>query len=81
MNVVFKFLAESICQTGQPAAVHPQGVILLLDEPLEGLDTSTRREMIELLQQLGREDRQLVMISHHNEDFPLGMTHTLRLKS
>ncbi len=54
--------------------------LLLLDEPLEGLDGQTRAEIIDLLEQLGQEDRQLIMASHHREDFPSIMTHCLRLE-
>ena len=30
---VFQFLAESVSQAGKTAAVHPEGVILLLSKP------------------------------------------------
>lgn len=61
-------------------AVVSEPSILLLDEPLEGLDTSTRWEMIDVLENLVQDGRQLVMVSHHPEDFPYGMTHHLRLE-
>ena len=54
--------------------------LLLLDEPLEGLDSQTREEIIDLLEHLGRSGRQLIMATHHQEDFPSVMTHCLRLQ-
>ena len=55
--------------------------LLLLDEPLEGLDGQTRQEIIELLEQLGRAGRQIIMASHHWKDFPSVMTHCIRLQN
>jgi molybdate transport system ATP-binding protein len=52
--------------------------ILLLDEPLTGLDPAQRAVMKRLL---GRLMKQLTLIIavHHPEDLPRGMTHGLRL--
>jgi ABC-type molybdenum transport system ATPase subunit/photorepair protein PhrA len=53
--------------------------ILLLDEPLTGLDPRQRAAMKRLLQRLMRQRRTLVIAVHHPEDLPEGMTHALRL--
>lgn len=53
--------------------------ILLLDEPLTGLDPRQRAAMKRLLERLMRQRRTLVIAVHHPEDLPRGMTHALRL--
>jgi molybdate transport system ATP-binding protein len=53
--------------------------ILLLDEPLTGLDPRQRAAMKRLLEGLMRRRRTLVMAVHHEEDLPRGITHVLRL--
>ncbi len=52
--------------------------ILLLDEPLTGLDPTQRTIMKRLLEQVMRRST-LIMAVHHPEDLPRGMTHGLRL--
>jgi molybdate transport system ATP-binding protein len=52
--------------------------ILLLDEPLTGLDPTQRAIMKRLLKRLMRRVT-LVAAVHHAEDLPRGMTHGLRL--
>jgi ABC-type molybdenum transport system ATPase subunit/photorepair protein PhrA len=52
--------------------------ILLLDEPLTGLDPMQRAIMKRLLQRLMRRVT-IVAAVHHAEDLPRGMTHGLRL--
>jgi molybdate transport system ATP-binding protein len=52
--------------------------ILLLDEPLTGLDPTQRRIMKRLLEQL-MPRLTLIVAGHHPEDLPRGMTHGLRL--
>jgi ABC-type molybdenum transport system ATPase subunit/photorepair protein PhrA len=54
--------------------------ILLLDEPLTGLDPTQRAAMKRLLQRLMRRQATLVAAVHHAEDLPLGMTHALHLQ-
>jgi molybdate transport system ATP-binding protein len=54
--------------------------ILLLDEPLTGLDPRQRAAMKRLLERLMRQRRTLVIAVHHPEDLPRGMTHALRLQ-
>jgi molybdate transport system ATP-binding protein len=53
--------------------------ILLLDEPLTGLDPRQRAMMKSLLQQLMRRHVSVIAAVHHPEDLPRGMTHALRL--
>jgi molybdate transport system ATP-binding protein len=53
--------------------------LLLLDEPLTGLDPRQRAVMKRLLEQLMKRGVTLVMAVHHEEDLPRGVTHALRL--
>jgi molybdate transport system ATP-binding protein len=53
--------------------------ILLLDEPLTGLDPHQRALMKRLLEQLMRQGVTLIAAVHHPEDLPAGMTHGLHL--
>jgi molybdate transport system ATP-binding protein len=53
--------------------------ILLLDEPLTGLDPRQRAAMKRLLERLMRQNITLVIAVHHREDLPHGMTHGLEL--
>jgi molybdate transport system ATP-binding protein len=52
--------------------------ILLLDEPLTGLDPAQRAIMKRLLERLMKR-LTLIIAVHHAEDLPRGMTHGLRL--
>jgi len=53
--------------------------ILLLDEPLTGLDPRQRAAMKRLLERLMRQQVTLIVAAHHPEDLPRGMTHALYL--
>jgi molybdate transport system ATP-binding protein len=53
--------------------------ILLLDEPLTGLDPRQRGAMKRLLERLMQQRRSLIIAVHHVEDLPRGMTHGLHL--
>lgn len=53
--------------------------ILLLDEPLTGLDPKQRAAMKGLLRRLMDERLTVILAVHHAEDLPEGMTHALRL--
>jgi molybdate transport system ATP-binding protein len=53
--------------------------ILLLDEPLTGLDPRQRAAMKRLLERLMRQQVTLIVAAHHPEDLPRGMTHALHL--
>jgi molybdate transport system ATP-binding protein len=52
--------------------------ILLLDEPLTGLDPGQRTIMKRLLEKLMKRST-LIIAVHHEEDLPRGMTHALHL--
>ena len=60
------------------AVIRP--LMLLLDEPFEGLDEIYRREMRQFITDLCVEGAQLIMISHHQGDFPHLMTHKLHVE-
>jgi ABC-type molybdenum transport system ATPase subunit/photorepair protein PhrA len=53
--------------------------ILLLDEPLTGLDPRQRAAMKRLLERLMMRGLTLIVAVHHPEDLPRGITHALRL--
>lgn len=53
--------------------------LLLLDEPLSGLDAESRQSMGNTLDRLIRCGMPVIMISHHEGDFPQSATHRLRL--
>ena len=53
--------------------------ILLLDEPLTGLDPKQRATMKRLLERLMQRQVTVVAAVHHAEDLPRGMTHGLHL--
>jgi len=53
--------------------------ILLLDEPLTGLDPRQRADVKRLLARLMRKSVTVIAAVHHAEDLPPGMTHALHL--
>ncbi len=53
--------------------------VLLLDEPLTGLDPRQRASMKHMLERLMKQGITLIIAVHHPEDLPRGMTHTLHL--
>ena len=53
--------------------------ILLLDEPLTGLDPRQRASIKRLLERLMQRQLTVVAAVHHAEDLPRGMTHALHL--
>ncbi len=60
--------------------------LLLFDEPCAGLDLGGREAMVEVLADLARTGlsddgaRPLVMVTHHLEEIPPGITHALLLR-
>ncbi len=54
--------------------------VLLLDEPLTGLDARQRAGMKTLLERLMRRRVTVIIAVHHAEDLPRGMTHGLHLR-
>jgi len=60
------------------AVIRP--ALLLLDEPLAGLDQEAKAGVGALLERLARGGASLVMVSHHAEDLPLFLTHAAVLE-
>lgn len=55
--------------------------LLILDEPLHGLDTQNRIMVKEIIDAFcRREGKTLIMVSHYEDEFPLCITHRLHLK-
>lgn len=54
---------------------HPP--LLILDEPLQGLDPLNRHLVREMVARLVGEGTQLLFVSHHADDAPPGLTHRL----
>lgn len=57
--------------------------LLLLDEPAAGLDLGGREDLVHRLSVLAVDERSpaLVLVTHHVEEIPLGITHALLLRS
>ncbi len=54
-------------------------LLLILDEPCQGLDRPTRRVMMELLDYIGRRTpTSMIYVSHHQQEQPACITHVLR---
>ena len=53
--------------------------LLILDEPFDGLDRSTRRDMMAIIDGLMARGTQAVVVSHREKDLPAGVTHLLRI--
>jgi molybdate transport system ATP-binding protein len=54
--------------------------LLVLDEPLDGLDVAGRRAMSRVLEDVARGGTSLVLVTHHEEDWPRCLTHHARLE-
>jgi molybdate transport system ATP-binding protein len=63
---------------GRALAFDPQ--VLLLDEPLGGLDPHARAEMLSLLDDLALAGKQLVMVTHGLDEIPACVTNALVLQ-
>lgn len=53
--------------------------ILLLDEPYAGLDAHTRAAMQSIVDQATRDGVTIVITTHHEDEWPAGVTHELEL--
>ena len=52
--------------------------LLILDEPLQGLDGASRAQVLGFISYIMRHGRTSVLfVSHHEEDIPAGITHTV----
>jgi iron complex transport system ATP-binding protein len=54
--------------------------LLLFDEPCAGLDLGGREAMVTVLADLADGARPLVLVTHHLEEIPPGITHALLLR-
>lgn len=54
--------------------------VLLLDEPLSGLDENSRRHFLDALPRLAARGVQIIYVSHHEKDKSALFSHELRLK-
>lgn len=63
-------------------AVMTDPEILMLDEPTASLDLGSREELLQLLSHyaLSPEAPAMVMITHHVEEIPAGMTHAMLMR-
>lgn len=56
--------------------------VLILDEPTAGLDLGARETLMQALTEIMSDPRspQVIIVTHHMEEIPLGVTHALLLK-
>jgi molybdate transport system ATP-binding protein len=54
--------------------------LLVLDEPCDGLDPASRDRLLEDVEQLCREGRQVILVTHHPEDLVPSIGHVLALR-
>ena len=55
--------------------------LLILDEPLHGLDTYNRRRVKKIIEAFcRRDDKTLIMVTHYEEELPCNITNRLHLK-
>jgi molybdate transport system ATP-binding protein len=57
---------------------HPS--LLLLDEPLAGIDTPTAHELLDRIQLLVKRGAAVVMTTHHREEWPAFTSHELEIE-
>jgi len=56
-------------------------LLLILDEPCQGLDRANRSIILELVDYIGRETHtNLLYVTHHEDEIPACISHTLRLE-
>jgi len=53
--------------------------LLILDEPFDGLDSSGRRQLADMITTLAREGLQIVLVTHRQDEILPVMTHCLEL--
>jgi molybdate transport system ATP-binding protein len=62
-------------------ALMKQPRLLILDEPFNGLDAASQQQLLEILDQLGKTDIQMVLITHRPADIPSAFTHLIHLEN
>lgn len=55
--------------------------VLLLDEPMAGVDEESRREIFNLLESLATAGVSMVYVTHHREELIPSISHVLELDS
>lgn len=55
--------------------------ILVLDEPFDGLDPSSRRHLTAAIEALMSGGQQVILVTHRLADLPRGMTHILEVRN
>ena len=56
-------------------------VLLILDEPCQGLDVHNRRRLLEMLATIvANQSTQMIYVSHRPDEIPAATTHELHLK-
>jgi len=53
--------------------------LLVLDEPFDGLDADSRRQLKQVVAELIQTGQQLVLVTHRWQDLPTGITHVLKV--
>jgi molybdate transport system ATP-binding protein len=61
-------------------ALAPGPEVLLLDEPLAGLDAATRATSLAVLEESARDGVTLVVVSHHADELPPALDGRVRLE-
>lgn len=69
-----------LCKVVIVRALMRKPKLLILDEPFNGLDSRSRSDLKENLDDLIRSGVRLVLITHRLEELPSGITHVLQLK-
>jgi len=62
-------------------ALLKQPRLLILDEPFNGLDAASQRQLRKILDQLGKTEIQMVLITHRPAEIPTTFTHLLHLEN
>ena len=57
-------------------------LLLILDEPLHGLDVINRKKVLELVDWIGKNTHtHILYVTHHKNEIPKNITKTLHLKN